>query len=101
MRKPLAAPADSMPDCHHHAASVTKHRAARSGPSSELALRSNQCCAGHACCRSLVRSQWAKVSLQGLFQETDRTEDRVSALHPLVRRLDLAAYHSVRAPPTL
>jgi hypothetical protein len=97
MRKPLGTPADSMPGCHHHA----EHGAVLPGSSHDLAFRSNQCCSGHACCRSLVRSQWAKVSLHAFFLETDRTDDRVSMLHLPVQRLDLAAYHSVRAPPTL
>ena len=98
VRTPMGAPADSMPGCHHHAAApAAAPRAALPGPSSEPAFRSNQCCSGHACCRSLVRSQWAKVSLQGFFAETDRTTDRVSALQPRVQRLDLMAFHSVKA----
>lgn len=101
LRKPLAATADTMPACHHHAAPVAERDAVLAGGSHGLAFRSNQCCSGHACCRSLVRSQWAKVGLHAIFQETARTDDRVSALHPPVQRLDLAAYHSVRAPPTL
>jgi hypothetical protein len=101
VRKPLlGSRAEAMPACHHHAAAVADLNAVGS-PISELALRSRECCSGHQCCRSLVRSQWAQVSLQTRFQQTDRTDDHVSPLPPHFRSLARAAYHSVRAPPVL
>lgn len=100
VRKPMGTRAEGMPACHHHAAAVADQNAV-AGPPSELAFLSRECCNGHQCCRSLVRSQWAQVRLHVLFEERDRAEDRVSTLLPQLRGLELAAYHSVRAPPTL
>jgi hypothetical protein len=100
VRKPLAARPDSMPGCHH-AAPAASHDTVDIRPISGDVFHSNQCCSGHECCRSQVRARWAQVRMQAVFLEAGRTDDRVSPLHPQGRSLELAAYHSVRAPPTL
>jgi hypothetical protein len=96
VRKPVAAPTSGMAGCHHHAATA---QAEASGVN--LAVRSRQCCEGHECCRSMVRSHSAQVGSRTLFQEVDRIEDYVSFEHARRNDLELAAYHSVRGPPAL
>src|ERR1700693_5857573 len=100
VRKPMGTRSEGMPACHHHTA-VGADQNAVGGPPFERAFGSRECCSGHQCCRSLVRSRWAQVSLQARFQETDRADDHVSTPLPHFRSSELAAYHSVRAPPTL
>ena len=99
-RKPMAVRAESTPPCHHHAAAKADPDLT-SQADTGLAFRSSQCCSGHECCRSLVRTQSARAGLRTRFQQTDRTEDSVLAFHPHFPRIDLAAYHSVRGPPAL
>ena len=100
-RKPLADRTESTPPCHHHAAADPSHESAVSGPSSNDTIRSNSCCTGHECCRSMARSQWAQVGPRTILQQSGRAADRVAFLQEQVRSLDLPAYHSVRAPPIL
>jgi len=99
-RTPLAMQTQSTPSCHHHVAAEA-HEPSPPGPISKNNLHSNPCCTGHECCRPLARALWAQVSLQSPSQQTGRTSDRVLALQPHVRTLELATYHSVRAPPAL
>jgi len=100
VRTPLAMQTQSTPSCHHHVAAEA-HEPSPPGPISKNNLHSNPCCTGHECCRPLARALWAQVSLQSPSQQTGRTSDRVLALQPHVRTLELATYHSVRAPPAL
>jgi hypothetical protein len=95
VRKPAAA-APSMPGCHHHAA------AAPSEPThTPLAVRSGNCCDGHECCRSMVRSHSANVARRTIFAAVDRAETHVPAAHSSFPDLDLVGSHSVRGPPAL
>ena len=96
VRKPLAAPTPGMAGCHHHATAVPPESSNVS-----LAVQSKQCCEGHECCRSMVRSHSAQVGSRTLFQEVDRIEDYISFEHARRHDLELAAYHSVRGPPAL
>jgi hypothetical protein len=98
-RKALAVRVESVPSCHHHAAAEATHEPVASG--AVKSVHSNSCCTGHECCRSMVRSQWAQVGLRTVFQRYQRAADRVAFPQEQVRRLDLPAYHSVRAPPAL
>jgi hypothetical protein len=100
VRKPLAARPDSIPGCHH-AAAAAKRDTVNIRPISRDVFRSNQCCSGHECCRSQVRARWAQVTLQAVFLEACRADDRVPPLHSQVCDLELTADHSVRAPPAL
>ena len=101
-RKPLpAVRAEDMPGCHQHAASGAHHESAIANSPSDHAFRSNACCFGHECCRSLVRSQWAQVSLQGSSTATARVDAYVPVSHPQFRTSDQATFHSGRAPPVL
>lgn len=95
-RKPLSGGMESMPGCHHHAASAAEHS---SSNGREVSIRSTQCCNGHACCRSLVRSQCAQVCLSGTSAEVAHIDDRIFPLRELAPRLDFASYSSGRAPP--
>lgn len=100
MRQPLGARTEAVPSCHHHAnAAASEQPASVTAPTSSV--RATPCCSGHACCRSMVRSQWAQVGLRPLFQQTDRTGGRIASLPTRVRTLDPVAYHAVRGPPVL
>jgi len=96
MRTPPVSPADAMPACNHHASSASKPAAI-----SDHQLASNRCCNGHACCRSLVRSQCAQVCLRIAATQTIHSAARVFFYHEQAHRLDLASYSSGRAPPAL
>jgi hypothetical protein len=98
MRQPLGVRAESASSCHHHDHAAAGERpAALASPTSSL--RSNQCCSEHACCRSTVRSQWAQVRLQNVFQQSDRTHDRIGWLSSQVQSPEPIGSRSVRAPP--
>lgn len=99
VRKPLAVRVESTPSCHHHAAREATHEPVASDAVSSV--RSNSCCTGHECCRSMARSQWAQVGLRTVLQRSERAADRVAFPQEQVRSLDLPAYYSVRAPPAL
>jgi hypothetical protein len=98
LRKPLATTMPSMPGCHPH----DHDHATEAKPSdTSLTIRSKQCCNGHECCRSMVRSHSAHIGPRTLFQEIDRIDDYVSLRHAPLVKLELAAYRSVRGPPAL
>ena len=96
VRRPVAAAMPVMPGCHHHEQATTAQ-------SSRIALTvgSRQCCEGHECCRSAVRSHSAQVGARAIFQQVDRTDDYVSLQHASLISLELASYHLVRGPPAL
>jgi hypothetical protein len=96
VRKPVAAPAQSMAGCHHH-----NHATGAQPSNPRLTVQSRQCCEGHECCRSMVRSHSARVAPRTLFQQIDRTEDSVSPQQASLIYSEPAAYHSVRGPPAL
>lgn len=96
MRTAPVMPADGMPACHHHVSSTSNSAAT---PDRGLAFRSNQCCSGHACCRSLVRSQCAQVCLRITAVQTISNDIRVFFFHQQAHRLDLTSYFSGRSPP--
>jgi hypothetical protein len=97
MRKALVAAAEAMPGCHHHAARATS----AANPARELAIRSTQCCNGHACCRSLVRSQWAQVCCHSNAAQIHHAGDQIFRRLEPARRLQLTSGISERAPPRL
>ena len=93
-RKPVASPA--MPGCHHHAA------VAPADPSrTPLAVRSDNCCDGHECCRSMVRTLSANVGPRVLFTAIGRIENHVPSQHIYFLNRDFVAAHTVRGPPAL
>jgi len=93
-RKPVAA--SSMPGCHHHAA-ATPAEATRT----PLAVRAGNCCDGHECCRSMVRTLSANVGPRPSFTAIAQTEDHVPTQHTSFLNRDLVGSHSVRGPPAL
>ena len=94
MRKPVAAA--PMAGCHHHAAATSVEPARI-----PLAIRSDNCCDGHECCRSLARTLSANVGPRPIFTAIDRTEDQVLPQHTSFLNRDFVASHTVRGPPTL
>lgn len=94
VRKPMAAQAQSMPGCHHHAAP------AAAPVSVKLAFLSRQCCNEHECCRSTVRRHWVHVNRPTLLGQIDSVHDQVITLRASLDDLELPAYHFVRGPPT-
>jgi hypothetical protein len=96
VRKPVAATMPSTPACHHH-----DHATTTQSSGTSLTIRSKQCCDGHECCRSMVRSHSAYVGPRTLFQEIDRIDDYVSLQPAPLIKLELAFYRSVRGPPAL
>lgn len=96
VRRPVAAAMPSMPGCNHH------EQATSAQPSkTSLTVGSRQCCEGHECCRSLVRSHSAQVGSRAILQQVDRTKDYVSLQHASLINLELASYQLVRGPPAL
>lgn len=98
-RKPLTGAMESMPGCHHPRSATTENSSR--DQIREVSVRSNQCCNGHACCRSLARSQCAQVCLHGTSVAVAHTDGRIFPLRELASRLDFASYSSGRAPPAL
>jgi hypothetical protein len=96
VRKPLAAPMPAKPGCHHH-----EHATATQPSSTSLTLRSKQCCEGHECCRSMVRSHSAQVGPRTIFKQIDRAERYVSAQPAQFVRLAAVSYQFDRGPPSL
>jgi len=94
-RKPVAAAAP-MPGCHHHAATTAQEPARV-----PLSARSNNCCDGHECCRSMVRSHSANVGPRPTFTAVDRAEHHVPLQYTSFVNRDLLDSHSVRGPPLL
>ncbi len=92
-RKSAAAPA--MAGCHHHAAAPTE--SSHTPPS----VRSGNCCDGHECCRSMVRTLSANFSPRPTFAAIAQTQDHVPAQHTSFLNRDSVASHSVRGPPAL
>ena len=90
-RKPVAAPA--MAGCHHHAA-ATPAEPARA----PLAVRSENCCDGHECCRSMVCLS-VNVGPRPTFTAIERTQDHVAPQHTSFLNRDFVSSHSVRGPP--
>lgn len=97
VRKPLTTPTDAqgMPGCHHRAAGAAAPTQVK------LGFVSRQCCSGHECCRSTVRSQWAQVNRPAFFSQTDLVNDHVSTLRANLRGLEPASHLFVRGPPEL
>jgi len=93
-RKSVATP--TMPGCHHHPA-ATPIEPLRS----PLAVRANDCCEGHECCRSMVRTLSANIGPQPSFTVIAQTEDHVPTQHTSFLNRDLVGSLSVRGPPTL
>jgi len=93
-RKSMAPPA--MGGCHHHAAATP------SEPShTPLAVRADNCCDGHECCRSMVRTLSANVGPRPIFTAIAQTEDHVPTQHTSLLNRDFVASHTVRGPPAL
>ncbi len=95
VRKPLTTSthAEGMAGCHHHAAATpTQVR---------LGFVSRQCCTGHECCRSTVRSHWAQVNPSAVFGQIDRVNGHVATLRQAPYGLELSPYFFVRGPPEL
>jgi hypothetical protein len=93
-RKAMAPPA--MAGCHHHAAATSAE------PSrTPLAVRANNCCDSHECCRSMVRTLSANVGPRPSFTAIAQTEDHVPTQHTSFLNRDLVGSHSVRGPPAL
>lgn len=95
VRKPAGAMAP-MPGCHHHEAATQSEPAHI--PS---AFRSANCCDGHECCRSMVRSLSADNSPQPVSAVVDRAETHVSQPQTPFASLEFVLYRSVRGPPAL
>jgi hypothetical protein len=95
MRKPAAA-APSMPGCHHQAGGAPTESA-----HTPLAVRSGNCCDGHECCRSMVRSHSASVMARTILAAVDRADTNLPATHSSFPDLAFVGSHSVRGPPTL
>lgn len=93
-RKPMAPPA--MAGCHHHAAATSAEPARN-----PLAVRSDNCCDGHECCRSMVRTLSANVGPRPSFTVIAQTEDHVPTQPTSFLNHDLVGSHSVRGPPAL
>lgn len=93
-RKPVAAPA--MAGCHHHAAATTAEPAR-----TPLYVRSGNCCDGHECCRSMVRTLSANVGPRPIFAAIARTEDHLPLQHTSFLNREFVAAHTVRGPPAL
>jgi hypothetical protein len=96
MRKPAASA--PMAACHHHDhAGATPSELARS----PLTVRADNCCDGHECCRSMVRTFSANVGQRAIFAAIDRTEDHVPPQYTFFLKRDFFASHTVRGPPAL
>jgi hypothetical protein len=87
-----------MAACHHHDhAGATPSELARS----PLTVRADNCCDGHECCRSMVRTFSANVGQRAIFAAIDRTEDHVPPQYTFFLNRDFFASHTVRGPPAL
>lgn len=95
VRKPLTTSthAEGMAGCHQHAAATPTQV--------KLGFVSRQCCTGHECCRSPVRSHWAQVNPSAVFGQIDRANDHVATLRQAPYGLELSPYLFVRGPPEL
>jgi hypothetical protein len=95
VRKPALAMAP-MPGCHHH------QTATPSEPTHiPSAFRSANCCDGHQCCRSMVRSLSANIGPHPVSAAVDRAGTQVSLPQTPLVSLDFVLFRSVRAPPAL
>ena len=95
VRKPAVAMAP-MPGCHHHEADTP------SEPThTPSAFRSANCCDGHECCRSMVRSLSANIGPHPVSAVVDRAETQVSLPQTAFVSLEFVLSRSVRAPPAL
>jgi|SRR5207248_4039832 hypothetical protein len=74
------------PHCHH------------SETSSETSLHSRSC-AQHSCCRSVAGSQWAHTGLRLTQESVFSAQLTTLPIQIVYRAADVAAFHSVRAPP--
>jgi hypothetical protein len=93
-RKPVAPPA--IAGCHHHAAATSAE------PSrTPLGIRANNCCDGHECCRSMVRTFSANVGPRPIFSAVDRAVSQVPLQHTSFLNRDFLAAYTVRGPPAL
>ena len=93
-RKSVAPPA--MAGCHHHAAATAAEPARI-----PLSVRSDNCCDGHECCRSMVRTLSANVGPRVLFTAIAQTDNHVPPQHTSFLNRDSVASHTVRGPPAL
>jgi hypothetical protein len=82
-----------MAGCHHHAVAAPTQV--------KLGFVSRQCCTGHECCRSTVRSHWAQINPSAVFGQIDRVNDHVATLRQAPYGLELSPYLFVRGPPEL
>jgi hypothetical protein len=89
------------PRCHHRQAVVSVDQSVEKHNSSRRSIRSKQCCAGHECCRSTVRSQWAQPCLTAHVRAVAQTEELVPAHSPHFHGSCLSAHYPARAPPAL
>ena len=83
---PHACCARKTPHCHH------------SGTNSETSLNSRSC-AQHNCCRSVAASQWAHAGLRPTHELVFFAGLTTLPVQIHYRAADVAAFHSVRAPP--
>jgi hypothetical protein len=97
MRKSVAA-AVAMPGCHHH-----DHVAATpSEPAhTPLTVRSNNCCDGHECCRSMVRCCSVNLGPRPMFTTVARAGNHVPLPYTSFVNRDVVNALSVRGPPAL
>jgi len=95
LRKPVAA-STPVPRCHHHAADT-----APEPTPVPLGVRSTNCCDGHECCRSMVRSHSANIGPRPMFTAVDRAENHVPLPYTSFVNRDAVDSHSVRGPPAL
>jgi hypothetical protein len=92
---------EETPSCHRHHAAALADQSVEKHDSSEPSVRASQCCAGHECCRSTVRSRWAQPCLTADVRAVARAETLVSAQAPQFQSSELSAYYPARAPPAL